>query len=302
MKRNRNRLSLLAALLLAVSLAIPASAETDAGSGPSVEENETSIGGNLSMRVGDRRDLTGSILYGTMDEDAADQWYFVDTVRWSSSNPDIVSVSEKGVATAHRVGTARITATGWDNLARKHEQTVIIGVVSAGKAASGSAFRVYEGDRLDLRQLAENNTGGAPLTWASSNTGIAAVDKDGLVEANSVGRCTIKATYADAKGGEQTVKYTVQVSTITMQRLSQESTVIMNSGDRLDTGRLCYPNYQNLPGALSRLSCSTGDASITSVEGLVVTAKASGTTYITLRQDDGKEEQLCHTLKIIVRS
>jgi len=276
-------------------------ADTDADRELIVEDNETSISGNISMTVGKSKDLSGFILYGTRDEDASDPWYFAGTVRWSSSNADIVSVNEKGVATAHKAGTVRITATGWDNLSRKHVQTIIVGVSSAPKTTSQTSFEIGEGTWLQLRQLAEINTGSADLTWSSSNTTIASVDSEGLVLAHSVGRCIITAAYTDETGAVHSVKYAIRVTTILLSEKTQESTILLMLGDSLDVGILFYPNYQNLASALRQLSCSVSDTGIVSSSGLVLAANKAGTTTASLRQDDDKDDKILHKIKIVVQ-
>lgn len=264
-----------------------------------VEDNETSISGNVSIVLGKEKDLSGYIRYGAGNEDAGNYWYLTGAVRWVSSNPDIVSVSEKGMAAAHRVGTAVVTATGWDNTGRKHVQTIVAGVSRGSGGTVENSFELSEGTWLNLQQLGELHSGSKAIQWASSVPEIASVDSDGLVEANSIGRCMITASYVDEDDTEQTVKYRIRVTFLNLN--SQTNNIVtLKTGDEVDLGALYYPNYQGLSRALERFSCTIGNQDVLSVNRLSIVSKSAGTASVLIREAEGTDETIRHKLTVYV--
>lgn len=302
MKRKLTAALLTVVLIACILIPLSASAGTDADKDLYVEDNETAIGGNISMTIGKEKDLSEYIQYGVRDEDANDRWELVGTVRWTSSNPDTVSVNGQGVATAHKVGTARITATGWDNTGRKHVQTVVVGVSRENEESTANSFEIPEGTWLHLQRLGELHSGAKDIRWASGIPDIASVDLSGLVLANSVGRCTITASYTDENGAEQTVKYLIRVTSAILSEKAQKSAISLRVGDNIDVGELFYPNYQGLSNAFNQLNCTIGDQDVLSASGLSISAKASGTGTVTIYKTEGADETIRHRLTVSVRS
>jgi len=270
-----------------------------------IEDYETSISGSVSMTIGKEKDLSGYIEYKELYKDSdgkwSTEWYLIGSVRWDSSFPDVVSVNDQGVAVAHQIGTARITATGWDNIGRKHVQTVVVGVSRGIKSSTTNSFEVSEGTWLDLHQIGELHSGSKDIKWASSIPDIASVDSAGLVLAHSVGRCTITASYTDESNAEQEIKYQLRVTAGSLSYKTKSSTIILYPGDEIDVGKMYYPKYQNMFYALKQYSCTTGSDDILTVSGLSVSAKTVGTGSVFIRQTDGTDETICHKLTIVVK-
>ena len=106
-------------------------------------------------------------------------------VKWFSSNKSVATVSG-GTVTAKSIGYTTISAytdTG--------ASTCLVKVVMGDGTIklSASSATIYVGN-----QYAIGMTGSTSATWSSSNTGVASVDKNGVVTAKSTGTATIKAS------------------------------------------------------------------------------------------------------------
>ncbi len=128
-------------------------------------------------------------------------------VTWKSSNPNVASVSWNGVVTAVSQGTATLTAA----VEGVGEKTCIVrcnfkSSTTAKPDPSTTSTSVPAASGLSLNRedftlsrqgetfrMTVSGTSSA-VTWASSNTGVAAVGADGTVTAVGHGTCDIIAT------------------------------------------------------------------------------------------------------------
>ena len=104
------------------------------------------------------------------------------TYQWTSSDESIVTVNEKGVATAVGEGEAEVTVASSDD---SYSETIAIKVINLRKLAAhiqkGGTVRLY------LTENAES------VTWKSQNEEIATVDATGLVTGKKKGLVAITA-------------------------------------------------------------------------------------------------------------
>lgn len=130
------------------------------------------------------RDASGNVLSGR-------------SVTFSSSNTLVARVDAAGVLTGVAAGTATITA------ASEGKSTSVTATICAAAAASldlaPAAATLGVGANLQLVATARDNAGnvlsGQPITFTSSNTGVATVDATGKV--TGVGAGTANITAAD---------------------------------------------------------------------------------------------------------
>ena len=121
------------------------------------------------------------------------------SVSWSSSNPEIASVSE-GRIVAEKAGQAVITVTATDGN-KTAECTVsvlerIFSVVSVSLDQTSASLT--EGETLQLTAtVSPDNATNKSISWTSSNASVATVSADGLVSAVAPGTATIRVTTAD---------------------------------------------------------------------------------------------------------
>jgi uncharacterized protein YjdB len=129
------------------------------------------------------------------------------TVTWSSSSPNIATVSATGLITAVAAGTVAIKATvdgvvgtlgitvsgstSTSGTVTTVRVTLAQAVVQVGGSTQATALA------LDARS---NAVSAGPPTWSSSNTTVASVSSSGVVTAVATGQATIKATINGVSG------------------------------------------------------------------------------------------------------
>lgn len=132
------------------------------------------------------------------------------SVVWQSSNPNVATVTEKGLVQAVTPGTSVITAT-----AGGRHVSCIVSVLPARVRVSGVSFDKTEhkipvrGTAVLTATVAPANATVKTLVWTSDDSGIASVSRTGIVTAVSVGTTTIRATSVD---GNHSAEITVTVT------------------------------------------------------------------------------------------
>ncbi|MDD6213532.1 MAG: Ig-like domain-containing protein [Clostridiales bacterium] len=142
--------------------------------------NQTS----LSLEHGDTFQLNGVTSNGSK-------------ITWKTSKKSVATVSENGLVTALKPGTATITA--------KADTTSVTCKVTVKKPTvtlNHTSITLY---RNDMFQLYAKVSSKIRPTWKSSSKSVAAVDSYGMVKAVKHGTCTITAT-VDGVSKKCTVK------------------------------------------------------------------------------------------------
>lgn len=127
----------------------------------------------------------------------------VQLASWSSSDPEIAIVSDKGVVTGLRAGTVTITAVpkepGTGPI--KLEKTVTVQEIPLEKlAASVSRLELAVGDHAFVYGEATPANASFPeVTYTSSDPAVVAVDEYGDVQAISAGKASVTLTARDGK-------------------------------------------------------------------------------------------------------
>ncbi len=150
-----------------------------------------------------------------------------ESVEWSTSQMDILTVDSEGVVTAQSVGTASITVMVGEVM-----HTVEVEASSAPASVSeevritmftqametGTTFR-FEAQYYDTSGQPDNSV---EISWASSSTAVATVSSSGLVSALAAGSTTITA---EAGGMSMSV-----VLEVTEPAPRERTTVLRGSG------------------------------------------------------------------------
>jgi uncharacterized protein YjdB len=203
--------------------------------------------------------LTGSVTVGqtlqisASAKDAGGNSLTGRTIAWSSSNASLATVSSSGLVTGVGAGIVGITATS-----EGKQTTATITVMTpttapvASVTISPSTAGVIAGQTVQLTAT-PRDAGGAPLngrtvTWASANTGIAAVSSTGLVTGIAPGSTVITAS-SESANGVAAVSVTAagttgnpgQVSNLTVVGVSQSSATL--SFTEVDGGNGAAANY-----------------------------------------------------------
>lgn len=124
------------------------------------------------------------------------------SVKWTSSNDTVASVSAEGVVTAHRTGRATITAS-LDSLEATAEIEVALPPHRISVSPSSIRFdatgqtQELSAEVFDVHdELLED----ASVSWSSDDSSVAAVAPDGTVTAVSAGTTRIAARSGDVNG------------------------------------------------------------------------------------------------------
>jgi len=115
-------------------------------------------------------------------------------VKWTSNDETVASVDEKGNVTAHKPGSAVITATATDGSGVSASCTVTVTyVASESSMASELQMMVSEETTLDV-SISPSNATFKTFTWSSSAPDVVSVDENGNLKALKQGTATISAT------------------------------------------------------------------------------------------------------------
>ena len=212
-------------------------------------------------------------------EDADNQ-----TVTWESDNEEVATVDKDGVVTAVDIGTAVITATTEEGR-YKARCTIIVRIdVTGVEFEDGSDLVLEAGDIVTLiaNVLPEDATN-QNVTWESSDTDVATVDKNGNVTATGVGTATITVTTAEGEF-EASLDIEVLTTAVTGIELEDNAKISIDVGSEITLKAYFLPdNATN-----KKVEWESSDPTVASVdENGKVTAIDVGTAIITVTTDEG---------------
>ncbi|WP_420448359.1 Ig-like domain-containing protein [Candidatus Palauibacter sp.] len=201
------------------------------------------------------------------------------TVTWASSAASVATVSDAGLVTAADNGTATITAMAGS--AQSTAQITVAQQVSA-VAVTPAVDTLVAGDTLRLVAEATDANGHpvaeVEVSWASSNTLVAAVDSVGLVTGVGAGQAEVTAAAKGVTGrADVTVvapaPTTVAVTPDTVALAALGQTAQFTAEVRDQAGRA----MEGVP-----VAWSSGDTTVAAVDSAgLVTAVGAGETTIT---------------------
>ena len=148
---------------------------------------------------------------------------FIYVYQWRSSDPNIASVDDKGVVTAQKPGSATITAFASNGQALRCAVTVTseVGKVTLNK--TDLLLKTVGSQEALCATVAVESGGSVPITWVTSNPGVATVDTNGVVTAVADGEAKITALSPSG-------------------RYAVCSVVVGLAGDKYDTEELKLPD------------------------------------------------------------
>lgn len=167
---------------------------------PAPQSISVSLDSN-AIKSGDETSATASVSPG-----AADQ-----AVTWSSSNPEIATVSQSGLVSGVSVGSASITATSNSQQSVSGSQTVTV----ERPDPSGISVSI-DNDSIEVGKTSQATATVSPdgadqaVSWSSSDTEVATVDDSGLVTAQAAGsaKITAKSSADSSLNGDVSVTVT----------------------------------------------------------------------------------------------
>ncbi len=214
-------------------------------------------------------------------------------VSWSSSDESIATISDEGMVTAIKAGTAVITVTTEDGNKTAECSITITSKVYPVESVSldRTEYEMTEGDTATLvATIKPDNATNKNVSWSSSDESIATVSDEGKVTAIKAGTAVITVTTEDGnKTAECSITITSKVypvESVSLDRTEYE----MTEGDTATLVATIKPdNATN-----KNVSWSSSDESIATVSGEgMVTAIKAGTAVITVTTEDGGKTAGC---------
>lgn len=140
----------------------------------------------------------------------------VESVRWTSSDTNVATVSSEGVVSAITDGTATITVTTNDgtNLSASCKLTVSppVKATAIGLSQTSLSFTAANETVTLTSTITPSNVTDGSVTWTSSNTNVATVSSEGVVTAIANGTATITATTNDGTNLSSTCTVSVNIA------------------------------------------------------------------------------------------
>lgn len=207
----------------------------------------------------------------------------VKTLVWSSSNPNVATVTQRGVVTAVSKGSCKIIATTTDGTNISAVASVLVRQPVSSISLSSKNFVMDMGSTQQLiPTILPSNATSKVLQWSSSNPNVATINSMGVITAKSAGSCTVLAKATDGTGKFATCTVTVIQPAKGVSISDSFST--MEVGSTKTVSATVSP--ANATNKVVQWSSSNTAVATVSARG-VVTAKAPGTCTIKATTKDG---------------
>lgn len=160
----------------------------------------------IDVNVGDEANLIATIT----PADATTQ-----TLKWESSDDEIVTVDAAGKVTGVKVGSATITVTSTADATKTATCTVTVKSVAVTGVTLEGDKAIVIGETVKLTAtIAPANATNKKIIWNSSNPEIASIGTDGTIEGKAAGETTVTVTTED---GSKTATCKVEVTSIPLK-------------------------------------------------------------------------------------
>lgn len=214
-------------------------------------------------------------------------------ITYTSSDPNIATVSTSGLVTAVAPGTASITATS-EGISGSATVTVsLIPVSTVAVTVTQSALQPGQTSQATAVTRDVNGVilNGRVVTWVSTNPSVATVSPSGLITAVAPGNTNVTAT---SEGVSTSVPITVTLIPVAAVSVSIDKPSIFIGYTAQVTSTTRDANNNILTGRLTTWASSDQNVATVSANG-VVTGNAKGTATIT-----GTSEGISGTVQITV--
>ena len=214
-------------------------------------------------------------------------------LKWTSLTPEIAAVTEDGIVTGLKMGTAQLKAETTDG--SKISKTFNVEVtglpvstisfpatpISVVKTKTGKIPVTVEPQAADNQKL----------SWSSSNTDIATVDANGVVTGKKTGSAMITAKTTDGSNVSASVKVTIEplkvesmtfaAPKVSVVKTNHASVTLTLSSEQVDNKKMVWTSSDE--------SVATVEQDMTATYPLkaIVTAKKVGNATIKVEAQDG---------------
>ena len=209
---------------------------------------------------------------------------------YETEDKSIVSVDSSGNVTPLKNGTTNVKAVVqyFDGTKVNLTEKIVANVKSTGVAIKPSTWSFVDKYQSPTKKMAAKvqpiDTAFQDVTWKSSNTSIATVDKDGNVTAVGNGTCKITATTTDgySSSGSSDVTVDIKAESINLDKTSLD---ITNLGVKEKLKADVLPSFSTINRPVKWSSSNTNVAKVDSSGN--VTSVGVGTCKITATTADG---------------
>lgn len=213
------------------------------------------------------------------------------SIKWTSSNTKVATVSSKGVVTALKTGKATIVASSKSDSKKKAVcEVTVSGIGVASIKLNATSYTSAPGKTVTLKAtISPSNAKNKTLKWTSSNTSVATVDSNGKVTLKKDGTATITAKSTDGTNKSATCKITVETVKVTGVKLSATSVSCL-------TGATYQLNATVSPSnaSIKTVKWTSSDTKVATVDSTgKVRALKEGTATITVTTTDGNKKATC---------
>ncbi|MCR5797527.1 MAG: leucine-rich repeat protein [Eubacterium sp.] len=160
---------------------------------------ELTKGREYSLVVGDSDKVTTSLDYGTTDYSESELSVYGEKIKYTSSNPDVLSVSADGTVKAVSEGKAQLIIVGQTGAVKNTYTINVTGQANytvAGVKINSTVEKLGVGDSIQLSAVVSPTKAVQTVKWSvTSGSSYATVDEStGIVKAIAPGTVKIKAT------------------------------------------------------------------------------------------------------------
>lgn len=206
-------------------------------------------------------------------------------LEWRSSNPSVARVDSKGNVTGLSVGTSKITCTA--STGQKASCAVGVSAATVGVKLNINSVTWEEGRSGHFKPTLSSSV--KSVTYKSSNTRVATVDKNGLLKAVAPGTCKITCASATDPNKYDVCKVTVVSKT--KIKLANK-VLVLNKGI---AKKAAYTVAGSGKGLSFKWSSSNSSVATVSPTG-VIKAKAQGNCMITITASNGAAARIAVTV------
>lgn len=218
--------------------------------------------------------------------------------RWYSLNSDIASVDQNGLVRAKHTGSTKVYVVTEDGFTAYCTVTVVSSdsdddsVTSLTINHTTSVIALKEGTTKKLTVTMEPDDSDVDIEWKTSDSDIVTVDRYGNIKGIDEGTATITAETSDGDYSDS-----VEVEVIPSDEWERVTSVKINlAKTTIPVGYTENLKYSVSPSDASdkEVKWSSSNTSVATVDIWGnVEAKRTGTTTITARSADGREEATC---------
>ncbi|MEE0931354.1 MAG: Ig-like domain-containing protein, partial [Acutalibacteraceae bacterium] len=198
--------------------------------------------------------------------------------KWESNNPDVVSVDENGLLTAKELGSATITVTTDNNLQASCE--VVVYKTPTSISLNASEITLNSTETFQIIPNVQPSDSYCELTSIISDKSIFTIDTKGLITARNPGSATLTVTTDTGLSAECIINVT---SIPTDLEITNKQPIKLKVGGTVRLNKKVTPS-----NAITTYEWTSSDEDIATVDANgLVTAKAIGTTTITVKTENG---------------